>query len=114
MAVYGDAWNKPNWPLVYGAYSAAKMPPQVEAHTSWRGFFRVALWPEEQCLVEFGFPGPRIRRYPPDDWESLRSCAREEQSNDFVFVPETPRQTQLLQELVNFGYLVEDSDRLSG
>lgn len=113
MAVYGDAWNKPNWPLAYGAYSAATMPPQVEARTSWRGFFRVALWPEEQCLVEFGFPGPRIRRYGPDDWESLRSCAREEQSNDFVFVPETPRQTQLLQELVNFGYLVDDSGRLS-
>ncbi len=108
MSVYGDVWNKPNWPLIYGLYSAANMPPQVIPQTAWRGFFRVAPWKEERALVEFGFPGPRLKRYPSKAWDTLMACARDAGENDHVFLPESSRQVQLVQELVNYGYLVPD------
>lgn len=108
MSTYGDIWNKPNWPLIYGLYSAENMPPKVVSQTSWRGFFRVAPWKEEQCLVEFGFPGPRLKRYQDKAWETLMACARDAGQNDYVFLPEGLQQVRLVQKLVNYGYLVPD------
>ncbi len=108
MSVYGDVWNKPNWPLIYGLYSEANRPPHVTAHSVWRGFFRVALWPIEQALVEFGFPGPRLKRYSDQAWAALMACASDVSGNDYVFQPASPAQIRLVQELANYGYLVPD------
>jgi glycosyltransferase involved in cell wall biosynthesis len=108
MSTYGDVWNKPNWPLIYGLYSAANMPPKVSAETAWRGFFRVAPWKEEQGLFEFGFPGPRVKRYQHRAWETLMACGRDIGGNDYLFLPESLPQVRLVQELVNYGYLVPD------
>lgn len=108
MTFYGDVWNKPNWPLIYGLYAAADLPPDVQPHTSWRGFFRTAPWHAEKALIEFGFPGPRIKRYSAMEWETLMACAQDTGNNDYLFLPENGEQAYLVQELVNLGYLTSD------
>ncbi len=108
MSVYGDVWNKPNWPLIYGLYSEASRPPKVNVQTIWRGFFRVAPWPAEQALVEFGFPGPRLKRYPDQAWATLMTCASDVGGNDYIFQPKSSQQIRLVQKLANYGYLVPD------
>jgi len=107
---YGDGPRHYALPIIQGIYSAAGAPPKVERHTRWRGFFRMGMWKQERALVEFGFPGPRIKRYPKNLWRFLYQCAHLTPSNDYLFTPINNPQIFLVQELVDLGYLVSDKN----
>lgn len=107
--IYGDGPLHHTFPMVQGIYSALNSPPMVERHTRWRGFFRISMWEQERALVEFGFPGPRIRHYSKKLWDSLQKCSHLTKSNDYVIIPVNKLQISQIQELVNLGYLVSDA-----
>lgn len=106
--IYGDGPPHYAFPIVQGIYSAKNTPPIVEKQTRWRGFFQISMWEQEKALVEFGFPGPRIKRYPKKQWDSLHKCSHLTKTNDCLITPVTKLQISQVQELVNLGYLVPD------
>jgi len=106
--IYGDGPTHYTLPIVQGIYSAKTTPPIVERDTKWRGFFRIAMWEKERALVEFGFPGPRIKHYPEKLWNSLKRCCRLTESGDYIITPLDRLGISLVQELVDLGYLVSD------
>jgi glycosyltransferase involved in cell wall biosynthesis len=93
---------------IQGLYTTFPEAPGVASGTRYRGFFRVALWPEERAVVEFGFPGPRLRRYEPGPWREIAAAAARDETGDTVFVPGDANQVRLIRELVELGYLVSD------
>ena len=105
---YGDGPSNYAFSIAQGIYSAMVFPPKVKKGSIWRGFFRNALWEREKALIEFGFPGPRIRRYPKELWRSLIKSVHYQKSNEFVIIPEDKGQILITQELVDLGYLVSD------
>lgn len=105
---YGDGPTHYAFPIVQGIYSAKTTSPIVERNTKWRGFFRISMWDKEKTLVEFGFPGPRIKHYPEKLWDSLRRCSRLTESGDYLITPLDRLGISLVQELVDLGYLVSD------
>ena len=104
--VYGDGPAHYAFPVVQGIYSAMSTPPKVEKNSICRGFFRIALWDKERAVVEFGYPGPRIRRYPKRLWNPLFRCSRCLKNDEYVIVPKSKEQAVMVQELVDLGYLV--------
>lgn len=93
---------------IQAMYTTWPVPPEIRIGDTLRGFWRVSLWPQERALVEFGFPGPRLLRFPPEDWDLvMRSCPTPS-VDDAEFRPESPEQARLLQRAVDFGYLVPD------
>ena len=106
--VYGDGPTHYAFPIVQGIYSARSVLPKVEKNSKWRGFFRIALWDKEQALIELGFPGPRIRRYPKRLWDSLVKCAHYLKPDEYVIIPKDKDQLTIVQELVDLGYLVPE------
>jgi hypothetical protein len=103
--VFGDDLVDCSFPMVQSLYSAKPASPRVEKNTLWRGFFRLGLWEREHALVEFGYPGPRMRYYGRDDWQTLSRCARFFRG-EYFFTPSSERECLLIQELVDLGYLV--------
>jgi hypothetical protein len=91
-----------------GFYTTVDKAPIVEASSRLSGFFRTGLWREERAIVEFGFPGPRMKRYDPRSWGSLVSCVTNEKRTGMTVRPKNKTQIALAQELVDFGYLVPD------
>jgi len=106
--IYGDRTFDPVLPMVQGIYSSRNAPPQIGKGSRWRGFSRIALWRHEKAVVEFGFPGPRIRRYTGKSWNSLIACLSRGKPQEYVFIPRDNMQVSLIQELVDLGYLVSD------
>ncbi len=106
--VYGDGPSNYAFPIVQAIYSTRGAPPKVEKNSRWRGFFRIAFWDEEKALMEFGYPGPRIRRYPKKLWSTLKRCAHCLRQDEYVLVPKEQEQIAIIQELVDLGYLVSD------
>ena len=106
--VYGDVPVHSSFLLTQGLFSTLPARPHVEINSAWRGFFRVTLWKKESALVEFGFPGPRIVRYPIPMFNSLTQCARLEKSGEITFAPKNSIHAGLVQGLVDLGYLVPD------
>jgi len=104
--VYGDTPFDPAFAIVQGIYSFLSSPPIVERNTPWSGFFRIAFWDKESTLVEFGFPGPRICRYPKTLWRSLSSCIRRLEQDEYAVIPKNKTQVAIVQELADLGYLV--------
>jgi hypothetical protein len=94
--------------VVQGFYTTVDQTPTVKKGDRFRGFFRTTLWKEEQALVEFGFPGPRIKRYKDKEWETLISCVKWEKPSDIMLFPRNKEEIRLTQELVDLGYLVPD------
>jgi glycosyltransferase involved in cell wall biosynthesis len=93
---------------VQGFYTTIDRTPKVKKGQRFRGFFRLAAWKEEQALVEFGFPGPRIKRYRNQEWQALISCLKLEKPAEVTFAPRKKEEIALAQELVDLGYLVSD------
>ena len=91
-----------------GFYTTVDKAPIVEASSRLRGFFRTGLWREERAIVEFGFPGPRMKHYDPRTWGSLVSCVTTEKRMGMTLRPKNKTQIALAQELVDLGYLVPD------
>ncbi len=106
--VYGDGPLHYAFAVAQGIYSAMNAPPKVEKNSIWRGFFRIAFWDKEKALMEFGYPGPRIRRYPKKLWNSLVKCARYLKPDEYLIIPQDKEQIAIVQELVDLGYLVSD------
>ncbi|MFH1854038.1 MAG: glycosyltransferase family 4 protein [Candidatus Omnitrophota bacterium] len=106
--VYGDGPDCYQFPIMQGLYSVMSARPKVEKSSKWRGFFRIALWDNERAILEFGFPGPRVRRYPKKLWSSLTKCSHYSEPNEIVIIPSNKEQISIVQELVDLGYLVPD------
>jgi hypothetical protein len=106
--MYGDAPSHYAFPMVQGIYSAMSSPPKVEKNSKWRGFFRIALWGQESALIEFGFPGPRMRRYKEKLWRHLLKSMHCVEPNEYLIIPKDKEQIAIVQELVDLGYLVSD------
>jgi len=106
--VYGDGPSHYGFPLVQGIYSAISAAPKVEKNSTWRGFFRIGLWDKENALVEFGYPGPRIRRYPKRTWGCLVKCTRYVEPDEYIIKPKEKDQVEVVQELADLGYLVPE------
>ena len=94
--------------IIQGFYTTMDKAPSVKAGWTLRGFFRIALWKEEKRLVEFGFPGPRMKRYNDKEWGSLISCVKFERGLEITMRPLKTGQVRLAQELVDLGYIVPD------
>ncbi|WP_271424762.1 glycosyltransferase [Aequorivita sinensis] len=94
---------------VQSIYTTIPLPPKVQIDNYYRGFWRIALWKEELAIVEFGFPGPRIKRYNKKDWDELLASSELENNSEVVFMPKNNIQIELLQNLVELGYLVPDN-----
>jgi glycosyltransferase involved in cell wall biosynthesis len=95
---------------ILGMYTTMATPPRVKQHGQYRGFFPLEIHNEDRTLVEFGFPGPRVKRYPEKEWALLLSCLlREEGSSEITFMAHGEDTFPVLQELVHFGYLVPDA-----
>jgi hypothetical protein len=93
---------------IHGFYTTIDRTPVVEAGSQLRGFFRVGMWKEERAIVEFGFPGPRMKRYNCKSWNSLLSCIVIDSKTGMMMTPRNRTQVILAQELVDLGYLVPD------
>jgi len=90
---------------IQGMYCTKHAAPEAEKGSRWIGFYRVCLWPHERAVVEFGFPGPRIRRYSPAQWNEISACIRPTKTGEAVFEPQSGGQVESVQELVAWGYL---------
>ncbi len=104
--VYGDASDNYSFPVIQGVYSALSSPPQVQTKSKWAGFFRIRLCHSEMALIEFGYPGLRMRRYSPQEWKMLLKCVYSHNKSEPIFIAKEKSQCHFLQELVDFGYLV--------
>jgi glycosyltransferase involved in cell wall biosynthesis len=72
------------------------------------GFWRIAVWQEEMALVEFGYPGPRVKRFDKIDWEQLLGCMNFGINGEVEFCPKNKNEVKLIQTLIELGYLVPD------
>ncbi len=95
--------------VIQGMYTTMPERPPVEAGSIWRGFFALTLWNNEKRLVEFGFPGPRMKYYNNREWRTLISCVRAESKGGIIFSPRKTAEKKLTQELADLGYIVPDS-----
>lgn len=110
---YGDRPFEYSLPAVQSIYAAKSTPPKVGRNQCFGGFFRVGLWPGEQVLVEFGSPHARFRHFQKREWDALTGCAHM-RGGEYVFIPKNKNQVTLLQDLVNLGYLVSESQETLG
>lgn len=99
---------------IQSIYTTWPLPPLVRRGAMLRGFWRVALWPKERALVEFGFPGPRLLRLQDSEWEAVVPCATKVSGSDIAFRVRSEGAVRVLQRAVDLGYLVPDllHDRL--
>ena len=93
---------------IQSIYTTNPTPPRVYEGMLLRGFWRVGVWEEQRSIVEFGYPGPRFKRYDPESWELVRGSIVAESNKEPCFACNSPSSQQILQELVDLGYLVPD------
>jgi hypothetical protein len=93
---------------IQSIYTTLSKTPIVKKGQNYRGFWRITLWHQEQSIVEFGFPGPRLKKYNEKDWKNLNISTIYTENSELVFIPKTKNQILLIQELVELGYLVPD------
>lgn len=105
-----DGWfSEPHFlHAIQSFYTTNPKPPVVRQDVCYRGFWRIALWNEEQALIEFGFPGPRIKRYKQTEWAEIISASVIGLNGETEFYPRTSFAVNLIQQLVDLGYLVPD------
>ena len=89
-------------------YTTLPKAPEVKSGICYRGFWRVTLWPEEKAVVEFGYPGPRIKRLNKRQWNLLIKSSKVRELGEVIFIPDN-NAIGLIQELLELGYLVPDS-----
>lgn len=93
---------------IQSLYTTLPSSPPVMKGRVYRGFWRVSIWEEENAIVEFGFPGPRIKRFNKYDFEVLRSCVTKITKKEIEFKPNCNHSIRLIELLVELGYLVPD------
>jgi glycosyltransferase involved in cell wall biosynthesis len=92
---------------IQSLYTTFPDMPTVEIGKNYHSFWRISLWKEEFAIVEFGFPGARMKRYSKEDWECLNRNSKQ-QNNELIFQPKEKKAEELIQELVLLGYIVPD------
>lgn len=102
---YGDRIFDFELLALQSLYTAKATPPKIRIGQVLGGFFRVSLWPAERTLVEFSSPVPRIKKFTNKQWLNLKSCTHKLKGEQ-VFIPTDKNQVDLIQELVDLGYLV--------
>lgn len=105
-----DGWySEPHFlQAIQAFYTTYNFSPVVKKGSCYRGFWRVAIWPEEKSLLEFGFPGPRIKRFNMDDWRIITDIAKHVFNGEIEFWPTSIKSVEVVQQLVDLGYLVPD------
>lgn len=93
---------------IQSIYTTIPQPPLVQKNNTYRGFWRVSLWDQEQAIIEFGFPGPRKLNCDNIEFEALKNCYEQLADGDGFFVPKTQEQIVILQKLLELGYIVPD------
>jgi len=93
---------------IQGIYTTYPVAPKAITGSTYRGFWRIAIWKEEKAVVEFGFPGPRIKRYSSAEWDLLMQCIKLGDNGEPVFYPDNLKALELVDELILLGYLVPD------
>ncbi len=93
---------------IQSLYTTHNSPPIVRDGCCYRGFWRISLWKAEQAIVEFGFPGPRIKRFDSKQWDILTGSALVGKAGEVEFYPKGEAAKEILQHLVDLGYLVPD------
>jgi glycosyltransferase involved in cell wall biosynthesis len=93
---------------IQSLYTSLPLPPEAEKNKIYRGFWRIGLWAEENAIVEFGFPGPRVFRLSPNDFLNLKECGFQTNLGEVAFLPKKASQLILIQKLIDLGYLVPD------
>ena len=106
--MYGSGPTHPAFKSLQGVFSAIEDTPVVQKGSSWRGFFRIGFYKEEKAIIEFGFPGPRMHHYKEKSWNILIACIHQDSQNEWVLIPQTKEQIRMVQELVEYGYLIPD------
>jgi hypothetical protein len=115
LFVDGTGWAGEGWysdphflRAIQGFHTTFSRAPRIDRSSVTRGFWRVALWREERALVEFGFPGPRIKRFSEREWKLLANATLSNPLYEPAFQSVSNESVELLQELVELGYLVPD------
>jgi hypothetical protein len=93
---------------IQGFYTTHPAPPRLSPGDRLHGFWRIALWKDELALVEFGYPGPRVLRFPETEWNLLASTAYLLPNGESGFVAGDSISCRVLQKAVDLGYLVPD------
>jgi len=93
---------------IQSLYTTIPLPPEAEKNKVYRGFWRIGLWAEENAIVEFGFPGPRVFRLSPNEFSILKNCGFSTNLEEIAFQPKTVPQLILIQKLIDLGYVVPD------
>jgi glycosyltransferase involved in cell wall biosynthesis len=93
---------------IQSLYTTVPNEPPIQLGQTYAGFWRIALFPAENALVEFGFPGPRMVRFSPQEWALLIASTHFDPFQEPVFVPTEPKAYDIVQRLVHLGYLVPE------
>lgn len=81
---------------------------KAEIGYSYRGFWRVKLWYSEKALIEFGFPGLRIKKFTSEEFSTIKEMSKTFGNDETVFYPSNYKQLKLIQQLIDIGFLVAD------
>jgi glycosyltransferase involved in cell wall biosynthesis len=105
----GEWLSEPHFlTAIQAFYTTIPAVPIIDTGCCLRGFWRIALWKEERAIVEFGFPGPRVKRFLEKEWNRLLQASHIGTDGEPEFRPQTGEALAPLQDLVELGYLVPD------
>lgn len=93
---------------IQSLYTSFPSTPTVQRGEIYRGFWRIHVWEEESAVVEFGFPGPRVKKFDENDFELLKGCENRIDENNTELIPNCNESVKLIQLLLNLGYIVPD------
>jgi hypothetical protein len=93
---------------IQSIYTTYPDVPKAEIDMIYRGFWRVSIFEQENAVIEFGFPGPRILRFNENEFDLIKSCTYYHNQNDVIFQPQKKEQLELIQKLIDLGYIVPD------
>lgn len=93
---------------IQSLYTSIPIVPEVKKGYIYRGFWRIQLWTAEQAIVEFGFPGPRIKRFDKEDFLFLQQSCINKANTEPVFQANDKKVFSVLQTLLELGYIVPD------
>jgi len=115
LYVDGDGYASDDWysephffKAIQSIYTTFSETPHAIKGKIYRGFWRIGIWSEEKAIVEFGFPGPRLKRYNSLDWNEIIGIIRMNKLYEPEFIPHSIRSIEIINELVELGYLVPD------
>ena len=106
----GTGWfSEPHFlTAIQSIYTTIPQIPKAIKRKAYRGFWRIGIWEQEKAIVEFGFPGPRIKRFNDQEFTELMSIMQLLNRKEPVFYPSSPLSLALVEQLMELGFLVPD------